>query len=218
MNPMTVIRSYREEDRSAVRRIACDTAFMGKPAEVFFDGREVLADILTGYFTDCEPESCFVAEQERSVIGYLIGAKDARRIPGISVRKILPAAILRTITGGTLSKKKNIAFLAHFFLSLLRGEFKRQAVFEEYPATMHINIDARFRGSGIGAQLLRAYDTYLEHARIAGVHLATLSPAAGRFFEKNGFRLLDTSRRTYFKYRTPGQAQWCFRYGKKIGG
>jgi len=215
---MAVIRGYREEDRPAVRRIACDTAFMGKPAEIFFDDREVLADILTGYFTDCEPESCFVAEQERSVVGYLIGAKDARRIPGISARKLLPATILKALYRGTLFKKKNIAFLAHFFRSFLKGEFKQQTVFEEYPATMHINLDARFRGMGIGTQLFRAYDTYLEHARIAGVHLATLSPAAGRFFEKNGFKLLYKSRRTYFNYRISGQVQWCFLYGQKLKG
>lgn len=215
---MAVIRAYRKEDRLSVRRIACDTAFMGKPADVFFDGREVLADILTGYFTDGEPESCFVAEQEGAVIGYLIGAKDASRIPGIFLWKVLPGVILKTIAGGMLFKTKNIAFLAHFFIGFLKGEFKRQEAFKEYPATMHINIDARFRGIGIGAQLLRAYGTYLEHARIAGVHLATLSPAAAVFFEKNGFRLLDKGRRTYFNYLMHGQAQWCCRYGKKIRG
>ena len=43
-----VIRKYKREDRQAVRDIAWETAFMGKPADVFFSDREIFADFLTG--------------------------------------------------------------------------------------------------------------------------------------------------------------------------
>jgi len=69
------IRKFESKDRGQLRSISHDTAFMGQPASVFFEGREVFCDALNLYFTDYEPESCFVAEVDSVVIGYLIGAK-----------------------------------------------------------------------------------------------------------------------------------------------
>ncbi len=83
-----VIRPYQGKDREAIRKIAFDTAFMGEPAEVFFTDQEVLADILTDYFTDHEPESLFVAESGGAIVGYLLGAKDSARVSRIFIKII----------------------------------------------------------------------------------------------------------------------------------
>lgn len=56
------IRKYKAQDRQAIRDICYDTAFLGESASVFFDAKEILADFVTLYFTDYEPESCFVSE------------------------------------------------------------------------------------------------------------------------------------------------------------
>jgi len=77
MNDLFIVRKYKKEDRKSVRKIACDSAFMGEPCEIFFKGRDFLADVLTLYFTDYEQESCFVAEVDNIVAGYLIGARDS---------------------------------------------------------------------------------------------------------------------------------------------
>lgn len=56
-----IIRPFRKDDRESVRRISCETAFWGKNRKNIFADDEILADALTMYFTDYEPESCFVA-------------------------------------------------------------------------------------------------------------------------------------------------------------
>ncbi|MCR4337661.1 MAG: GNAT family N-acetyltransferase, partial [Candidatus Omnitrophica bacterium] len=73
------IRQYQPSDRAAVRRINYETAFLGY-APKLFDSPELVADGLTLYFTDWEPESCFVIEDQGRVVGYVMGTKDVRKM------------------------------------------------------------------------------------------------------------------------------------------
>ena len=93
------IRKYMPQDRSRVRKIAWDTAFMGRPASAFFEDQEVLEDFLTFYFTDYEPESCFVAESDNKVIGYLLGCLDSRKLDRVSAVSIFPRFLVKMIGG-----------------------------------------------------------------------------------------------------------------------
>ncbi|MCX7869289.1 MAG: hypothetical protein N2322_04990, partial [Terrimicrobiaceae bacterium] len=70
-----LVRPYRPEDRAAVRALCCDTGYLGKPIDPVFEDRELFADYLTSYYTDFEPESCFVLEQGGKVKGYLLGSR-----------------------------------------------------------------------------------------------------------------------------------------------
>ena len=139
-DPTFVIRKYNSRDRSAVRRICCETALMGEPSAIFFDDDEIFADALTAYFTDYEPESCFVAEYGNKVIGYLLGAKDVRRMDKIFADKIAMPLLIKALRRGALIRKKNVKFLSRVLLSLVKGEFKGPAFSKDYPATLHINI------------------------------------------------------------------------------
>ncbi|MEY2555814.1 MAG: hypothetical protein QOF93_958, partial [Verrucomicrobiota bacterium] len=50
------IRSYRKTDRDAVRRLCCQTGFLGTPIDPVYEDRQLFADFLTTYYTDWEPE------------------------------------------------------------------------------------------------------------------------------------------------------------------
>ena len=63
------IRSYRPSDREAVRRLCCQTGFLGEPIDPVYEDRELFADFLTTYYTDHEPESSFVIEREGELYG-----------------------------------------------------------------------------------------------------------------------------------------------------
>ena len=69
------IREYRTADREAVRRICCDTGFLGQSIDAVFQDRELFADYLTRYYTDAEPEAAFVVERDGIVRGYLLGSR-----------------------------------------------------------------------------------------------------------------------------------------------
>src|SRR5246500_4609610 len=69
------IRSYRASDRAAVRRLCCQTGFLGTPIDPVYEDRQLFADFLTTYYTDWEPESSFVVEIDGEIRGYLLGSR-----------------------------------------------------------------------------------------------------------------------------------------------
>jgi len=198
-DPVLVIRKYGSRDRPAVRRICCETALMGEPSALFFDDDEIFADALTAYFTDYEPESCFVAEYGQAVVGYLAGAKDAGGADKIFACKLAAPLLLKALQRGVFWHKKNAKFLFRVLLSLTKGEFKAPDFSKDYPAILHINIVKGCRAAGIGSKLINAYLDHLRSEGVEGVHLATMSEAAGGFFEKIGFKPLFEKGRSYLR-------------------
>ncbi len=58
----------------------------------------------------------------------------------------------------------------------------------QYPAHLHINVDARYRSAGIGAQLIARFITHAENAGSPGVHLVTGADSRNvRFYNRQGF-------------------------------
>lgn len=194
------IRKFEPKDRKEVRQIAHDTAFMGEAASVFFDGEGIISDALSLYFTDYEPESCFVAQVNHEVAGYLFGAKNMAVTEKLISKKIMPRLFSLALTSKVLLRKKNILFIFKVLLSLIKGEFAAPDFNKTYPAVLHINIKNGYRNLGIGAKLISAYLEYLKKEKISGVHLATMSKEAGSFFAKQGFRLLYEAKRSYFSH------------------
>ena len=62
----------------------------------------------------------------------------------------------------------------------------------QYPAHLHINVDAAWRGAGAGRRLMEAYLAQLLSLGVPGVHLRTtsLNTAAVALYTRIGFRLL----------------------------
>jgi GNAT superfamily N-acetyltransferase len=209
------IRNFKEEDRAQVRLIAHDTALMGKPASLFFEGPELVSDALTAYFTDYEPESCFVACVQGELAGYLTGAKSKALSEKVFMRKIAPGLLLKAFKSGILLKGKNIVFIFKCLLEMIRGSFVTADFSQQYPATLHINIKEAFRGKGIGSGLIATYLDYLKKEKVCGVHLATMSDKGADFFFKYGFKLLSKGKRSYFKHILHQDVP-LYVFGKKI--
>lgn len=215
MGPVT-IRKYMPRDRSRVRQIAWDTAFIGRPASAFFEDQDVLEDFLTFYFTDHEPEACFVAESGNEVIGCLLGCLDSRKLDRVSVVSIYPRFLVKMISRNTFFRLKNIRCGWHMLISFFKKELFSPDFSAAYPATLHINIQEGFRRAGAGSALMAAYLAFLKEHHVSGVRLATYSPAAGAFFQKAGFTLLFKKQRTYFKYILGSELN-VYIYGQKLG-
>ncbi len=210
-----VIRPYREDDRFEVRQIAWETAFLGESGASFFSDEEVLADFLTLYFTDYEPESCFVAEYLGKVVGYLVGTVDERRLKRVFIYKILAPLMLKMFLKGGFFKKNNFIFILRCIVSFLIGEFEIPDFSDEYPAVLHINLRKKFRGAGVGSRLMSRFFDYLLEKNIKGVHLSTMSKEAGAFFKKNGFEMLHVGTRTYL-WHVQKREVFVYWLGKKI--
>jgi ribosomal protein S18 acetylase RimI-like enzyme len=191
-DPDVVIRPYQPSDREDVLRIAADTAFFGEPIEKYMEDWQVFSDAFYSYYTDVEPGYSWIAEVDGKVAGFLAGCPDSRARAGLYIRNILPA-LLRSLIHG----KYRIGPLTRDYLRRLVGAgFRREtprADLNIYPAHLHINLDADFRGRGTGRKLMTAYLDQLRHSNVAGVHLMTTSMnlAACHLYESMGFRLLD---------------------------
>jgi GNAT superfamily N-acetyltransferase len=210
-----VIRDYKPSDRSSVRRITFDTAFLGEPASLFFDDEEIFSDVLSIYFTDYEPQSCFVAVLDENVIGYIYGTKNIARMNRIFTLSILPRLAQKTIKRGTLCSRKIQEFLMRCWFSFLRGELSIPSYAKEYPATFHINIAHSYRGLHIGSKLIRHFLNYLSDNNIPGVQCSTMSEKAKDFFVKTGFQLLFETERSFWKHYA-GMSLSYYILGKKL--
>ncbi len=190
-----MIRPYQLADREAVHRIAGDTAFLGQPIETYLDDRQHFLDLFVAYYTDHEPTYAWVAEADGQVVGYLIGCPDTARHRRILLHRILPHVLLHLLRGRYRVGRRTYRYVVRLALASLRGEFP-QADHTLYPAHLHINVAADWRGCGLGRRLMSIYLAQLREETVAGVHLetTTLNRAAVPLYRSLGFELLDARR------------------------
>ena len=61
-------------------------------------------------------------------------------------------------------------------------------LYERYPAHLHINLTADARGTGLGGELLQAFERHLSALQVKGVHLITAATARNvSFYLKNHY-------------------------------
>jgi ribosomal protein S18 acetylase RimI-like enzyme len=186
-----IIRKYRSEDREAVREISWNTADKGRTVDLYFHDHEAVADVLTRYYTDCEPQALWVAEWDGVVVGYLTGCLDTHQCDRTIERKVIPKAAAGAVRRGALYRAETWRLLAAFVGTALLGG-RPKVDLEAYPAHLHINLRQGFRGRGLGRQLIEHFRRQVQERGLRGIHLVAWGEnEAGRgFFEAMGFRLL----------------------------
>lgn len=186
------VRPYQSTEREAIFRIAADTAFFGEPVEAFLDDRRLFCDFFYAFYTDLEPDHGWVAWAGNEVVGFLMGSTDTRSRPRRWMRNIFPATVRQIAGGGYRLGRRTFRYGTRLVLGGLRGEHPALDV-KAYPAHLHVNLAAGWRGQGLGRQLLSAYIEQLRALEIPGVHLSTTSvnAAACHLYERVGFRLLS---------------------------
>lgn len=184
-------RPFESADREAVRRICCETGFMGKPVDPLYSDRAAFADFFTGYYTDYEPQHCIVAEsRDGEVVGYILTAVEHRRHhrrQAWVLARNLPAVFWRMISGRY--SRSDFRFLAW----LLRKAGKETPNAPKKAAHFHINILPEWRGEA-GRHLLVSFLRSIPKWNIGlmyGQMQVYSSRRSERLFEKFGFHLYD---------------------------
>jgi ribosomal protein S18 acetylase RimI-like enzyme len=191
MSQDAIIRKYRPEDREAVREISWNTADQGRTVDLYFHDHEAVADVLTRYYTDCEPQALWVAECDGRVVGYLTGCLNTHHCDRAIERKVIPRAVLGAVRRGALCRAETWRLLAAFVGTAVLGGRPR-ADLKKYPAHLHINLRQGFRGRGLGRQLIERFRRQVLEQGLRGIHLVAWgeNEEGRRFFEAMGFRLL----------------------------
>jgi len=180
------IRSYRPSDRERVREICFATGYMGEPVDWYWRDARSFADIWTSWYTDHEPESCFVADDGGEVVGYLLGCLDSALAPSPRA-----AVVWQLFKRALWLRPGTAGFFRRSFRDALTGGGapSGELLDPRWPSHLHINLLPEARGRGLGRGLMEAWLARLRVLGSPGCHLVTLAEntRAVAFFQATGF-------------------------------
>lgn len=175
-----VIRAYRPEDREAVRQICRRTAYRNRGSDSVFEDGELFADYWTRYYTDFEPESCLVVEEDGEVIGYLLGCKDTQEHIRVMSRRIVPAVLGRALWRlGTFQYRQASSRRMLYWLITRGWRESPEIPLERFPAHYHCNILRKGFGKNYYSELVLRFLDQLDAAGVPGLHGQIEEAASG---------------------------------------
>lgn len=195
------IRSYRPTDRAAVRRLCCQTGFLGDPIDPVFHDHELFADFLTTYYTDKEPESSFVLEVNGEIRGYLLGSRKPLRNQFYSFRqnvRLFLRALWRYPRYDERSKR--------FIRWMISHGWREVPAAPRRTPHFHINLLPDARKMSTTRALMSAYLSYLYRCGDKHVYgqIVTFESRRGeKMFERYGFKVLNRAEITKYKAYYP---------------
>jgi len=196
-----LIRRYEPRDRKAVRWLCCETGFLGKKIDPVFEDRELFADYLTRYYTDIEPESSFVLEQDGEVKGYLLGSYRPFRQQLFNFFNNL-SLFSRGMAKYAFYNEPTRDFIGW----ILRNSWREVPHSPRRCAHFHFNMLPEAQSLAGTARLMNAY---LDHLRSKGVkqvygQVVTFESRRGaKLFERYGFQVLNRSEITKYRKNHP---------------
>ncbi len=196
-----VIRSYRSSDREAVRRLCCQTGFLGQPIDPVYEDRELFADFLTTYYTDHEPESSFVIEKDGELYGYLLGSRKPLLNQLYSFYQnvcLFLRALLRYPRYNEHSRR--------FIIWLLKNGWREVPAAPRRTPHFHINLLPEARKMSTTRAVLSAYFSYLHRSgekQVFGQIVTFESRRGERMFERYGFRVMNRAEITKWRAYYP---------------
>jgi len=191
------IRSYRKTDRDAVRRLCCQTGFLGTPIDPVYEDRRLFADFLTTYYTDWEPESSFVVEIDNEIRGYLLGSRRPLRNQLYSFWQNV-SLFLKALTRYFRYNEASRRFIRW---TLVHGWREVPAAPRRVPH-FHINLLPDARKMSTTRALMSAYLSYLYRCgekRVYGQIVTFESRRGEQMFERYGFKVLNRAEITKYK-------------------
>ena len=103
--------------------------------------------------------------------------------------RVIPLAVIRAIGRGTAWSGRTWGFVQRGLLSRWRAACRRHISLAEYPAHLHVNLRAGFRGQRVGERLLQRFCDQACAARVRGIHVVIRkdNTMVRRLFERAGF-------------------------------
>jgi len=197
--PVT-IRKYRESDRDEVRRICCDTGFLGNPIEGIFQDRELFADLFTNVYLDYEPEWSLVAESQGRVAGYLLGSVNPHfnRTLMLSGFQTACKMLRRLLTGKYSQHPRSEQFVRW----VLTKGLMEQPKHPEEAAHLHVNLERPLRQGLVARSLLMTFEDRLTSAGFDQYYAKFFSCTQRnpeRMYDRLGFEVYDRMASTIFQ-------------------
>jgi hypothetical protein len=199
------VRQYREDDREELRRICCETGFLGFPIDPIYQDRELFADLFTNPYLDYEPEWTLVVETGDRIAGYLMGTVNPNfhRILMLSGFHTACKMISRLLTGRYADHPRSEQFVRWV---LVRG-LMEQPKHPENAGHLHMNLERPLRWGSVARRLLAMYEEMLAAADLDHYYVKFFSCSQRnpeRMYHRLKFEIYDRVLSTIFQPEVPG--------------
>lgn len=183
------IRPAAPTDIPYVYDICHRTAYCGQDASSVVTDPYIFGHYYAAPYIVHDAAWCWIAEDNRGILGYLVTAPDTHRYTEWMNQAWLPG--VRALYAG-------VAPDPHWtdFEKWIRGYIHQDAAFPDfiaaYPAHLHICFLPRGQGQGVGSSVLKLFEEKLRTAGIPGYYLgmAENNHRAGQFYLKQGLHLI----------------------------
>lgn len=194
------IRGYTPADKQAIQALCCETGYLGRPVDAFFQDRDLFADLFTKAYLEHQPEWGLVAEANGHVVGYLLGSV-ASNFDLLQIRsgfQTMTKMLMRLATGKYSGHPRSRRFIRW----LLTCGFWEQPKHPRNAAHLHFDLHQNFRGRGLGKRLWEEYERRLKAAGVKHCYGAFFSHPKRRpelAYARYGFEVYDRRRTTMFE-------------------
>jgi len=158
----------------AVHELCCRTGDNGQP--IASDRWRIFPRLWVEPYEKIFPQWTYVAQSGGIVIGYLTGCPDSRAFAKARLWHYALPLLMDVVRGRYSGSRDARRFVKQFF-GLEQGPERafprelRRMLRRDYPAHLHMNVDAAWRRSGVGTKLVDTFFSDLRNAGISGVHL-----------------------------------------------
>ena len=201
------IRRYESRDGESVRKLCCDTGFLGNAIDPVFEDRELFADYLTRFYTDWEPESAFVLTVNGEVRGYLLGSRRPhlqQLFNFLNNLRMFSKGVFRYWRYNPASKK--------FVRWILTQAWKEVPAAPRNIPHFHFNVLPDARKLETTRQMTDAYFDHLRahgEKRVYGQVVVFEGRRGEKMFERYGFKVLSKSEITKYRGLYPEPVYLC---------
>jgi GNAT superfamily N-acetyltransferase len=193
------IRSIIPQDIPYLYEIAIRTANGGNDGRKLFNYPLSVGEFYSVPFFHFEPKLCFVAlDYNQRPSGYIVGTSDTKLYNSWLNTNWLPP--LQPYYNDVIYKSEDEQ---RVISNILKGQGQGLWEHSGYPAQLRIDLLKSIRGEGLGRALIEEFLTKLYEQNIPGVHLrvSIKSKETIGFYEKMGFKILETTERGYYMGR-----------------
>ncbi|WP_456847436.1 GNAT family N-acetyltransferase [Cellulomonas sp. P5_C6] len=183
-----VIRPFHPSDLPSIYRICLLTGEVGGDATSLYGDPDLLPHLYAGPYPIADPGLTFVVVDELGLVGYIVATADTARFEQWLEQAWWPALRARYPRREDPRDGSEDHVLIERIHEWPRAD---EALFERFPAHMHIDLLPRAQGQGLGRRLVETLSAALRGRGVPGLYLGVddRNQGAVAFYHRVGFEL-----------------------------
>jgi ribosomal protein S18 acetylase RimI-like enzyme len=184
---MIAVHSALLADLAGAYRVCLGTADSGADASGIYSDPDLVGHVYVGPYLAAEASIASVVADETGVAGYMLGALDTRAFAAWCEENWWPGLRKRYPLGSASGADAQLVALIH------SPDTLPNAIVDEYPSHLHIDLLPRAQGIGLGRTLIDGFRNQLVDRGSRGVHLVVGADNASAiaFYTHLGFEELE---------------------------